>query len=191
MIHSYMTGFIDFPGSYALTVFFSGCNLKCPFCYNRDVVGGSGYGVPMLDVEGKIVNLDRALCKSAPVVLSGGEPTIAEEFDAFVDRHRGLRPLGLHTNGLVIADDPEAFDSVILSLKPRNCGTPEDYVRRITDAMEAYEDASYREVRIVREDSTQAEIKRLIKRIPADWNRWAVKWVEKEPAMQWSLNYEN
>ncbi|MFN3346256.1 MAG: anaerobic ribonucleoside-triphosphate reductase activating protein, partial [Candidatus Bipolaricaulaceae bacterium] len=28
----------DFPGKLAAIVFFAGCNLRCPFCYNAELV---------------------------------------------------------------------------------------------------------------------------------------------------------
>ena len=29
---------LDYPGKVACTVFTAGCNMKCPFCHNRDLV---------------------------------------------------------------------------------------------------------------------------------------------------------
>ena len=32
------TSFIDWPGFMAAVLFTGGCNLRCPFCHNRDLV---------------------------------------------------------------------------------------------------------------------------------------------------------
>ena len=32
---------LDYPGRVACTVFFGGCNFRCPFCHNAGLVRGS------------------------------------------------------------------------------------------------------------------------------------------------------
>ena len=32
------TTLLDFPGHVACTIFLGGCNFRCPFCQNRDIV---------------------------------------------------------------------------------------------------------------------------------------------------------
>ncbi|WP_456470364.1 4Fe-4S cluster-binding domain-containing protein, partial [Caminibacter sp.] len=31
---------LDFPGRLCAILWFSGCNMRCPYCYNKDVVFG-------------------------------------------------------------------------------------------------------------------------------------------------------
>ncbi len=31
---------LDYPGKVACTIFTGGCNFRCPFCHNRDLVTG-------------------------------------------------------------------------------------------------------------------------------------------------------
>ena len=33
---------LDFPGKVACTVFLQGCNFRCPFCHNSDLLGKDG-----------------------------------------------------------------------------------------------------------------------------------------------------
>lgn len=42
---------LDFPGKAACTVFLGGCNFRCPFCQNSELIlpGGDGYEVPEED----------------------------------------------------------------------------------------------------------------------------------------------
>ena len=35
---------LDYPGKVACTVFLSGCNLRCPYCHNPDLVSASPAG---------------------------------------------------------------------------------------------------------------------------------------------------
>ncbi|MBO4890762.1 MAG: 4Fe-4S cluster-binding domain-containing protein, partial [Lachnospiraceae bacterium] len=32
------TTLLDYPGRVAATVFMGGCNMRCPFCHNMDIV---------------------------------------------------------------------------------------------------------------------------------------------------------
>ena len=36
------TTLLDYPGKVACTVFLSGCNFRCPFCQNSEILTGSG-----------------------------------------------------------------------------------------------------------------------------------------------------
>ncbi len=90
---------VDFPERVATALFTIGCNFRCPFCHNPELVDPSRYGTPL---DGKEI-LDR-LCRRAGfvegVVASGGEPTIQPGLIAFLLK---LRQLGflikLDTNG--------------------------------------------------------------------------------------------
>ncbi|MEM5771911.1 MAG: anaerobic ribonucleoside-triphosphate reductase activating protein [Candidatus Aenigmatarchaeota archaeon] len=68
---------VDWPGKIASIVFLYGCNFKCPYCFNSDLVIGNSFK----EIEiSKIV----ALLKSNKdfvdsVVICGGEPTIHGE----------------------------------------------------------------------------------------------------------------
>lgn len=154
-IHSISTGFLDFPGRYSATLFFAGCNLRCSFCYNKDIVDGQGY-ISLGDASSFVANVADSFEGGMGVVFSGGEPTadedtLVEAVDLFGDRY----PLGLHTNGLIIpeGDVPEKFESVILSVKnPDIIGIPKyNYMRTLVKAIEAYDGAKVRELRFIKD----------------------------------------
>ena len=113
-IYGYSTGFVDYPNRLAMTLFFPGCNLSCPYCYNRDVVeskeGLVNIGQALSEIERAEENMNMKL----GIVFSGGEPCVHPRFGDIVDLFQD-RPLALHTNGL--APFPDAFDSIVLSLK--------------------------------------------------------------------------
>jgi pyruvate formate lyase activating enzyme len=93
------TSLIEYPGRVASVLFAGGCNFRCPFCYNRNLV---------LEPE-SIADLDSATVLEflaanrrlyQAVVLSGGEPTLQEGLDEFCRRLKALGLLaGLETNG--------------------------------------------------------------------------------------------
>ncbi|MGZ9097503.1 MAG: anaerobic ribonucleoside-triphosphate reductase activating protein [Micavibrio sp.] len=88
---------LDFPGRTACIVWFSGCNMRCGYCHNPQIVKGKGRGTSdeVLDFLKKRQGLLDG------VVLSGGEASVYPGLPAFV---RDVRALGyavkLDTNGL-------------------------------------------------------------------------------------------
>jgi pyruvate formate lyase activating enzyme len=92
--------FIDFPGTVATVLFFSGCNLRCPYCHNPGVVNATTAD----EIDSKEIwgFLQRRAKIIEGVVLSGGEPTLHANL---VDSAAGIRALGyrikLDTNGLL------------------------------------------------------------------------------------------
>ena len=88
----------DYPGHLAATVFFTGCELRCPFCHNRPLV--LPQGEPTLSPEAVLDFLKSRRGKLDGVCLSGGEPTLQP---GLLDMAREIRALGfslkLDTNG--------------------------------------------------------------------------------------------
>ena len=72
------TTLIDFPGEVAATVFTPGCNLRCPYCHNPELVIP-----PFGDTLFPIEEVRRFLAKRAAVLggvcITGGEPLIHAE----------------------------------------------------------------------------------------------------------------
>lgn len=89
---------LDFPGYVAATVFFTGCELRCPFCHNRPLV--LPRGEPTLDRRAVLEFLRSRRGKLDGVCLSGGEPTLQP---GLPDLIREIRAMGylvkLDTNG--------------------------------------------------------------------------------------------
>ena len=91
--------FIDFPGTVATVLFFSGCNLACPWCHNPGVVRGIHPAVSLRDI---IAYIDKRHGLIEGVVLSGGEPTIHAGMPAFAGELRQRKvAIKLDTNGLL------------------------------------------------------------------------------------------
>ena len=66
---------LDFPNHLACIVWFSGCNMRCDYCYNKDIVfaknGVYSYNDVIDFLKTRVGLLDA-------VVLSGGEATLHE-----------------------------------------------------------------------------------------------------------------
>ena len=72
------TSLVDFPGLVSAVVFFGGCNFRCPFCYNVDLVLPEGLRhLPDLTEEEILAELRRREGFIRGVVVTGGEPTLS------------------------------------------------------------------------------------------------------------------
>ncbi|MCD8104827.1 MAG: anaerobic ribonucleoside-triphosphate reductase activating protein [Lachnospiraceae bacterium] len=101
---------LDFPGRVACTVFFGGCDFRCPYCHNSELIGGvpaaivsaKGRGLPVPTIETHTVKntpiSPETIAENAPLSpeafeenapLSPGAIT-EEEFFRFLEKRRGL-----------------------------------------------------------------------------------------------------
>jgi pyruvate formate lyase activating enzyme len=87
---------LDWDGRLTTTVFVAGCNLRCPYCHNPDllVAGTPEDTGPLLEhLHAKRDWLDG-------VVITGGEPTLDPDLFALLDEIASLcLPVKLDTNG--------------------------------------------------------------------------------------------
>ncbi|HFC00850.1 MAG TPA: radical SAM protein, partial [Phaeodactylibacter sp.] len=69
---------VDYPGKIAATVFTVGCNFRCPFCHNPELVVGSQVSLYSDDnIEREFFDfLKQRKGKLEAVCITGGEPTL-------------------------------------------------------------------------------------------------------------------
>lgn len=93
------TTLLDYPGHVASTVFTGGCNFRCPFCHNGDLVLHAN-GAPTYSEEEVFAHLTKRKGVLDGVCITGGEPTLQPDLADFI---RKIRSLGyavkLDTNG--------------------------------------------------------------------------------------------
>lgn len=89
---------IDFPGVISSIIFTSGCNFRCPYCHNPDLVRAAPEKI--IAEETVLDSLLESRKMIDGVVVSGGEPTLHSDLPAFL---RKLKSAGflvkLDTNG--------------------------------------------------------------------------------------------
>ena len=89
---------LDFPGKVACTVFLHGCNCRCPFCHNSELIAGKGEAVMEEEKFFDFLQSRRGLLDG--VCVSGGEPTLYKELPAFLQRIKAMGfAVKLDTNG--------------------------------------------------------------------------------------------
>lgn len=93
------TTLLDYPGHVAATIFLGGCNFRCPFCHNAELLGNDAEA--QYSREEVISFLTKRKRVLEGVCITGGEPTLQPE--ALEDFIREVRNLGLlvklDTNG--------------------------------------------------------------------------------------------
>jgi pyruvate formate lyase activating enzyme len=116
------TSFIDWPGNLASVAFTGGCNFRCPFCHNSDLVLSHTRmpSIPSRHVVGTLRRFEKWVNR---VVVTGGEPTLQPGLPHFLER---LKKSGflvkLDTNGsnpAIVKDlvDKGLIDYVAMDLK--------------------------------------------------------------------------
>ena len=93
------TSLVDFPGNIVSTVFVAGCNFRCPFCHNPELVfdDPSLKRISEREVLGMLEKQRRYI---DGVCVSGGEPTMHQDLPDFLVKIKaiGLK-VKLDTNG--------------------------------------------------------------------------------------------
>ena len=118
---------LDFPGKVACTVFLAGCDFRCPYCHNYELVTGNEQ-VYMTDDEffsflrGRVHLLDG-------VAITGGEPLMRKYLPGFIAKIRDLGFLvkldtnGYHPDRLKELLDERLIDYIAMDIK----NSPEKY----------------------------------------------------------------
>jgi pyruvate formate lyase activating enzyme len=90
---------IDYPGKMAAVIFTQGCNYRCPFCHNPELVLPGSFNPSML-LEDVMAFLTKRQGQLQGVVVTGGEPTLHHDLKDFLRRIKSLGFLvKLDTNG--------------------------------------------------------------------------------------------
>ncbi|HAT74439.1 MAG TPA: anaerobic ribonucleoside-triphosphate reductase activating protein [Candidatus Moranbacteria bacterium] len=90
---------IDFPGRLAATVFTVGCNFRCPFCHNPELVSNIKQIANGLEKD-FFEFLKKRKDKIEGVCITGGEPTLQPDLMEFIKKIKTLGFLvKLDTNG--------------------------------------------------------------------------------------------
>ena len=90
---------LDFPGHVACTVFTAGCNLRCPFCHNSELVLPER-NPALMDEEDFFSFLNKRQGILEGVCVTGGEPLLQKDIAPFLRRIKELGfAVKLDTNG--------------------------------------------------------------------------------------------
>ena len=123
------TSLVDYPERVAAAYFLLGCNLRCPYCYNTELVEPSAQDkIEFVSVDEVLSHLKRRANVLTGFVISGGEPLChPQTVKELILRSRSLGyKIKLDTNGMFpdrlkeLLDDKDAApDYIALDVKTR------------------------------------------------------------------------
>ncbi len=123
------TSFVDYPGKVASVIFTGGCNFRCPYCYNIDLVLPERLKeLPDIEEERALKELERRKNFIDGVVITGGEPLLhRDKLIRLVEKIKDLGlPVKIDTNGslpTVLEKLLSIADYIALDVK----ATPNEY----------------------------------------------------------------
>ncbi len=107
------TSLIDFPGHLSCVVFTVGCNFRCPFCHNRELVTLKNFKkskLKLITEEEFFSFLKKRQDILDGAVITGGEPTLQKDLKDFCKKIKTLGfKIKLDTNG----SNPQLLKEII------------------------------------------------------------------------------
>ena len=101
---------IDYPGKVSAIIFTYGCNLRCPYCHNPELVTTKLCRDNVIPHKYVFDFLKKRVRKLDAVVITGGEPLIHDTLEKFIRKIRNMGFLiKLDTNGF----NPEKLEDLI------------------------------------------------------------------------------
>lgn len=100
---------IEYPTKISAIVFTQGCNFRCPYCHNPELVDPRFFEQPIAE-EAVFSFLEKRKGKIDAISITGGEPTLQEDLTEFIRRIKSMGYLvKLDTNG----SNPEVLEQII------------------------------------------------------------------------------
>src|SRR4030042_4356811 len=91
------TSLLDYPKTISAIIWTVGCNFRCPFCYNKDVVLGK---TALISEEEVLSYLEKRKGMVEALVITGGEPLLQEDMVDFAGKIKNMGYLlKIDTNG--------------------------------------------------------------------------------------------
>lgn len=147
--------FIDFPGTVSTVLFFSGCNLRCPYCHNPQIVTNAF--LPQIPLQEILDFFQNRKGLINGVVLSGGEPTMHETAKSISAHARSMEyTVKLDTNGLL----PEKIKEIAPNYLALDIKTiPENYALMLKAPYNNIKERLQKSIDIVKSMKENAEIR--------------------------------
>lgn len=144
------TTLLDYPGHVAATIFTGGCNFRCPFCHNSDLLFNPATTVSEEEIFTFLQKRKNIL---SGICITGGEPTLQPDLPDFIKKVRALGyKIKLDTNGYcpeIISDllDKNFVDYIAMDIKAgfsnysKVCGIPNLNIETIKESISMIENS--------------------------------------------------
>lgn len=124
------TSLLDYPDCISAIVWTSGCNFRCPFCYNKQLV----LGTAELTAEDEVFSfLEKRQGMVEGLVISGGEPFLQEDIVEFIRKvkQRGFL-VKVDTNGSFPEKLQEVFEGNLVDYVAMDVKAPKNKYSQLT-----------------------------------------------------------
>jgi pyruvate formate lyase activating enzyme len=119
------TSLVDYPAHLASAIFLPGCNLRCPWCQNAELVLEGQNASGLVELEDALTHIEKRKNLLGGVALSGGEPCLYPDLAPLIARIKSFSlSVKLDTNGLfpdvlrnLLADEKIRPDYIAMDLK--------------------------------------------------------------------------
>ena len=120
---------LDFPGRLCCILWFSGCNMRCPYCYNKEVV----FGEKKIEEEEILEFLKKRKGLLDGVTFTGGEATLYKNLIPFSERIKELGfEIKLDTNGINFEIIKEMVDGKLVDYIALDFKAPPEKFEKVT-----------------------------------------------------------
>ena len=123
---------IDYPGKPCAIVFTVGCNFRCPYCHNPELVS-LGSGINIIEEQEILEFLKGRKDKLDAVTITGGEPTLHKDLLDFMKK---LKKMGflikLDSNGTNPDMLQKALDEKLVDYLAMDIKAPLDKYEKVT-----------------------------------------------------------
>lgn len=110
------TTLVDFPGTVACTFFLPGCNLKCPYCYNRELAEGFISEEDSVTADELYEYLKKRKNVLSGLVISGGEALLNQHLGELISNAKSIGyKVKLDTNGTL----PEKLEHLVSDINTK------------------------------------------------------------------------
>ena len=114
------TSLLDYPDTISAIVWTVGCDFRCPFCYNKDIVLGN---VEPISEDEVLSFLKKRFGMLEGLVISGGEPLMQKDIVEFCEKVKKIGYLikidtnGMHPEKLKELIDKNLVDYIAMDVK--------------------------------------------------------------------------
>ncbi|HPQ42853.1 MAG TPA: anaerobic ribonucleoside-triphosphate reductase activating protein [Syntrophales bacterium] len=152
---------IDYPGKICATIFTQGCNFRCPYCHNPELVTPSLYRETIED-DAVLSFLDKRKGKLDAVNITGGEPLLQSDLIGYIRRIRSLGyAVKIDTNGSVPEVLKKLIDDNLLEYVAMDIKAPIEKYERVTGCQIAPENIT-KSIRLIMDSGIDYEFRTTI-----------------------------
>ena len=125
------TSLLDYPDCISAIIWTIGCNFRCPFCYNKNLVLGK---VEPISEDEVLFFLKKRKGLLEGLVISGGEPLLHDDIADFVKKVKKLGYLiKIDTNGTFPERLKELIDNKLVDYISMDVKAPKNKYNKLTE----------------------------------------------------------